>query len=473
LQGGFIWEWIDHGIRKTAPDGKPYWGYGGDFGDEPNDVNFCTDGIVWPDRTPHPALYEFKKLVQPVRVEAVDLKRNCIRIVNKQDFTSLDWLRGEWELTADGVQVASGKLPALRIAPGAALDVVLDLPDLADISGERFLNFRFFQRQKTAWAQAGHEVAWEQIALPTKSRKSPSRSKAAAAVEVQDDAKSIVLTVGDVRATFDKSSGTLAVFSGPGDSPLRRGPMLNVWRAGTDNDGIKLQPGQEWKALPRWLALGLNDVKYKFDGLRLIEGSDNSPIVEIVHHASGRGNWQDFEHVHRYQLLPSGELLVENVVNLGPGITDIPRVGVTLVLVPGTEQLAWFGRGPGDSYNDRKASTIVGQYKSTVSQQYIPYIMPQEHGNKSDVRWLTLTNGDGKGLKVSGQPSIDFSASHFTADDLFKAKHTFELQARAEVILNLDLMQRGLGTASCGPDTLEQYRLLDSSYHFAYRLALV
>jgi beta-galactosidase len=195
--------------------------------------------------------------------------------------------------------------------------------------------------------------------------------------------------------------------------------------------------------------------------------------VEIVSHASGRGRPSDFEHVHRYTLLPSGELEVENVVKIGNGITDVPRVGVSLTLAAGLENLEWFGRGPWENYSDRKASAMVGRYQSTVSDQYVPYIMPQEHGHKTDVRWLSLTNVRGRGLKVIGHPTLEFSASHFSDGDLFHARHTIDLKPRPEVILNLDAAHRGLGTASCGPDTLEQYRVLAPEYRFTYRLAVI
>lgn len=463
LQGGFIWEWIDHGIRQVDENGTPYWAYGGDFGDTPNDVNFCTDGIVWPDRTPHPALYEFKKLVQPVRVEAVDLNQGRVRIVNKQDFTSLAWLRGTWELTADGKSALSGNLPPLEIAPGESLDVTLEGVRDDQTTGERFLTFRFYQNNDTWWAKAGHEVAWEQLALPSLAKQAPHRVRSTANAMENDSA--IALELDGIHAIFDKASGMLVEFGANGRNLIQRGPLLNVWRAATDNDGIKLQGGQDWKALPRWLSLGLNKAQYKTQSVRLVDGQ-----VEVVHQASGRDCWTDFLHTHHYQLLPSGELLVENTLELGQGVTDIPRVGVNLVLVPALEHLTWFGRGPLDNYVDRKAAAIVGLYESTVTDQYVPYIMPQEHGNKTDTRWLTLTDTDGHGLKASGQPLLEFSASHFTANDLFNAKHTIVLKPRAEVILNLDYAQRGLGTASCGPDTLEQYCLLQPNYQFTYRL---
>ena len=468
LQGGFIWEWIDHGIRQTTPDGRTYWAYGGDFDDVPNDANFVTDGLVWPDRTPHPAMNEFKYLIQPVRVEAIDAAAGRVRIVSEQDFAGLNWLRGEWTLTVEGVAAAAGALPPLEIAPGESQEITLDLPAAAG-PGERFLDFRFVQREATPWAAAGHTVGWAQIALPA------APSPAAVAVdraEVREDVLSITLQAGEVRAIFDKHAGTLTSF-GAGRNWVLIGPRLNVWRGATDNDGIKLMlADQERKPLFRWLDQGLHQVQFRLDGVRLLDEA-GGPVVEIVQRASGRGQFDDFLHVQRCRLDGAGALWVENRVRLGNGISDVPRIGVTLLLSPELEQLAWFGRGPWENYSDRKAAALVGRYQSTVSDQYVPYIMPQEHGNKCDVRWLTLTNGGGSGLRVDGLPLLEFSASHFSADDLYAARHTVDLTPRREVILNLDAGQRGLGTASCGPDTLPAYRLLADEYTFGYKLAVV
>ncbi|HEX7589018.1 MAG TPA: glycoside hydrolase family 2 TIM barrel-domain containing protein, partial [Anaerolineae bacterium] len=467
LQGGFIWEWIDHGIRQIDAQGNPYWAYGGDFGDVPNDANFCADGIVWPDRTPHPALYEFKHLAQPVCVESVDSSGH-VRIINKRDFTYLDDLAGEWELTADGTPVQTGKLPRLKIAPGDSLDVKLDLPP--NVRGERLLNFRFHQRQDTTWAKAGHMVAWQQIALPVRVRKTSLRVPTT--VVAEETTSTITLCAGQVTALFDKTSGTLTEF-GSGVNVLVRGPLLNVWRAATDNDGIKLLLGRQGsQTLARWLDLALHQIQHSLESIRLV-GVKGVPTVEIVHRASGRGEWNDLKHVHRYTLESSGALRVENIVRLGKGIRDIPRVGVELTLEPGLEQLTWFGRGPWENYSDRKASAMVGIYSSTVAGQYVPYIMPQEHGHITDARWLTLADTAGRGLRVAGHPTFEFSASHFSDADLFAAKHTFDLSPRPEVHLHIDAVHRGLGTASCGPDTLVQYRLLAPVYRFVYYLMIL
>ncbi len=469
LQGGFIWEWIDHGIHQVNGEGNAYWAYGGDFGDKPNDANFVCDGLVWPDRAPHPAMNEFKYLIQPARIEPVDAGRGIFKIVNRQDFRGLDWLRGTWEVTADGVVIGQGELPELRAAPGETQIIKLDLETLDDSEGERFLNVRLFSREASDWAPAGHETAWGQIALPSIRSVAVPVPAQASSVEVEETANRITLRAGPVRAEFDRALGYLTAFGADNGNVFRRGPLFNVWRAAIDNDGLKLQADPK-KPLARWLTLGLNELAHHTHTVRITAQSPEAITVEIVHEASGRGNWTDFTHTHRYTLSTSGELLVENVVRLGEGITDLPRVGVSLVLNPGLERLAWFGRGPWDNYSDRKASAGVDLWRSTVSEQYVPYIMPQAHGHKCDVRRLTLTDQNGNGLDVAGRPTFEFSALHFSDDDLFRAMHTTDLTPRQEICLNIDAAQRDLGTLSCGPDTLERYRLLEREYTFGFGL---
>jgi beta-galactosidase len=468
LQGGFIWEWVDHGIRRIGEQGRAYWAYGGDFGDHPNDANFVCDGLVWPDRAPHPALYEHKYLIQPVRVDLVDAARGTLRIVNCQHFRDMSWLRGTWELAVDGVVVRAGDLPELPVGPGGAQTVTLDLDVPSTPAGERFLTVRLYQREATPWASAGHEVAWEQIALPATERPiRPARVPAAVAVEERQGG--IVLHADMFRAEFDGETGMLVRFGAGTGNVLRRGPLLNVWRAAIDNDGLKLRSDPR-KPLARWQTLGLPHLSHDLRGIRVVERSAEAATIEIVHAASGRARWEDFTHMHRYTMLASGELLVEHVVRLGEGITDIPRVGVGLILEPGLERLAWYGRGPWDNYSDRKASAMVGLWHSTVSEQYVPYIMPQEHGHKCDVRRLMLSGDDGRELEVMGHPTFEFSALHLSDDDLFRATHTTDLYPRSDIFLNIDAAQRGLGTLSCGPDTLERYLLLEDEYRFAFTL---
>ena len=490
LQGGYLWEWLDHGIRQTTPDGQTYWAYGGDFGDVPNDANFVADGIVWPDRTPHPGYYEFKYLAAPVKVEPVDLAVGRVRIVNQQDYLGLEWLRGEWELTVDGVVSARGKLPALRAGSGEAQEVNLTpfpSPNGGGVrgEGEKFLNFHFYQKNNTLWAKAGHEVGWQQLAISDKSQAIASPLITSHGALVTEHNSQITLATGPIRAEFDKNSGALTYF-GAATNLIQNGPELNVWRAATDNDGIKLladQPGEGWKPLNRWLKLGLNDVKESLVSVKLLKRRSAPPAVEVIKRVSGRENadkqhpWSDFIHLARYSLLGNGELQVENTVKLGKDIVDIPRVGVVMSLIPRLERLEYFGRGPLENYWDRKVSAMVGRYQNTAIGEYVPYIMPQEHGHHTDVRWLTLTDEKGYGIQVTGDVNgssrFEFNASHFRAADLFAAKHTPDLKPRPEVILSLDAAMRGLGTASCGPDTLEQYQIREREYNFTYRLKVL
>ena len=205
------------------------------------------------------------------------------------------------------------------------------------------------------------------------------------------------------------------------------------------------------KPLARWLALGLDRVQHRLERLCVVAAPDGLPAVEAVHRASGRDRWDDFVHFQRFTLSPSGELEVENRVQIGAEISDLPRVGVSLILAPGLEQLAWFGRGPWENYSDRHAAAMVGLYRSTVAEQYVPYIMPQEHGHKTGVRWLSLADAAGRGLRVTGRPTLEFSASHLADADLFAARHTTDLRPRPEVILNLDAAHRGPGHRELRP----------------------
>ncbi len=246
---------------------------------------------------------------------------------------------------------------------------------------------------------------------------------------------------------------------------LRTGPVLQLWRAATDNDGLRLLPERNQGVLGRWLELGLDRIERRLDAVHVAPGR-----VDVAHVASGRGRWDDVLHRQSYRLLAAGGLLVENEVRVGPDLRDLPRVGVVLVLVPGLEQLEWLGRGPWDDYQDRRASTVVATFRDTVEGQYVPYILPQEHGNHSDVRRLSLTDAAGFGLEVLGRPLLGFTASHFTAADLFAAAHTCDLEPRSDVILSLDHAQRGLGSAACGPDTHPRHRLTATRYRFSYVL---
>jgi beta-galactosidase len=472
LQGGFIWEWIDHGIKQKTADGRDYWAYGGDFGDKPNDLNFVCDGVVWPDRTPHPGLYEFKHLAQPVKAIGYQPKTGLLEVKNKQDFSTPDWIRGEWELKIAGKTVAKGKLPALKAAPQKTEKIKLTLPAVALEPGqEAFLNVHFHAAQKTAWCEAGHLVAWDQIAVPLKVRRPAKPAVKAAPAQplaVTSRANGFDIANDALSVRVSSASGLIESLRWHGHEFFESGPQLQIWRGPTDNDGIKLAQ-EAWRPLGKWRAQGLDKLVAKAVSTRAKPNRDGSVTLVTEHIGACTVSSKAVRHQLTATFRPDGAILVENVFTIDKAVPDLPRLGLVLSLKPGFENLQWFGRGPLENYWDRKRSSIIDLHRGTVTAQYVPYIMPQEHGNHTDVRWLSLDDGTA-GLLVRARGSLEFTASHFTAHDLYAANHTYDLKPRPETILSLDHHQRGLGTASCGPDILDRYRLGAGRYRFAFEL---
>lgn len=477
LQGGFIWEWIDHGIKQKTADGREYWAYGGDFGDVPNDLNFVCDGLVWPDRTPHPGIYEFKHLAQPVQVTHYNAKKGKLTIRNKQDFDSLEWVRGEWELKANGRPLAKGKLPALKIAAQKSEKLKLKLPGVKVNPGEEvFLNFRFTAAAATPWCKAGHEVAWDQVAVPMKAASSAKAARRAAAkpepLSLARDGAVVTVENKDLRLVASMEGGIIESFQWRGHELFASGPKLQVWRGPTDNDGIKGRPEEEWRQLSKWRKQGLDKLAVSLASAKAACNKDGTVTLSFEHIGSCAASENAVKHQQRYTIAADGSIAVQNTFVVDKAIPDVPRLGVVLALKPGLEKLKWFGRGPFDNYGDRKRAAMVDLYESTVNEQYVPYIMPQEHGNHTDVRWLSLMN-HGAGLKVEADGPLEFSASHYTAHDLDAAHHTYDLVARPEVFLTLDYCQSGLGTGSCGPATLEQYKVKSGRHAWSYVLRAI
>lgn len=471
LQGGFIWEWIDHGLKRRAATGEEYWAYGGDYGDTPNDLNFVCDGLVWPDRRPHPGLFEFKHLAQPVKLGKFDAAKGILRVHNKRHFTTLADLEGEWELAINGVHLASGRLAPLTAGPGETQKVPVKLPNLRLLPGEEaYLTVIFRLREATPWAEAGYEVGWDQVAVPAKTLRPPKPKKSKEApLVLTESANGIQIANADFRVTVDRESGRIDSLTWKGTPVLLAGPQLQIWRAATDNDGIKGWSGQESKPLGRWLKAGYDQLRLERVSSAARVKKDGSLVLEMTHRGSCAIAYDAVTHHQHYRFWPDGRIRVENEFLVNAAAVDLPRLGVNLILPAGFEELSWFGRGPWESYSDRHRSTLVDLYESTVTEQYVPYILPQEHGNHFDTRWLSLLKGN-TGLWVQADGPLEFSASHFTAADLYAAFHTYDLKPQPEVILNLDYRQRGLGTASCGPDTLERYRIGTGRHRWNYEM---
>jgi beta-galactosidase len=470
LQGGFVWEWADHGLLQQTADGRPYMAYGGDFGDEPNDVNFCCDGIVGADRVPHPALWEFKAVAQPVAVTWDDEAAGRVRVRNKRDFTSLADLLGCWTLEVEGDLVAAGDLPAMAIPPGESKVVTLPLPDRS--AGEAFLTLRFRLAAPTTWAEAGHEVAIVQLERGRLAHEEASRGQGARAarapVEITEDAATVRLAASDLAATFSAAEGRLTALTWRNHRILTAGPRLQLWRGATDNDGIKGWTGQRRKRLGQWLEAGLDNLTFQPATLTTErrEGGATVTITQVVSCAAAA---RAVVHTHAYDLGNDGILTSRHCFEVDEALKDLPRLGVTMTLPDDFETLEWFGLGPFETYADRRRAATVSRWSGTVTGQYVDYALPQEHGNKAGLRWLELT-GNAAAVRFTPAAPCEGSATRFTPHDLFAARHTVDLTPRGEVIVNLDVGQRGLGTGSCGPDTLDRYRLGAGAHGLEFRI---
>jgi len=471
LQGGFIWDWVDQGLVRKDESGREYWAFGGDFGDEPNDRNFCINGLVWPDRQPHPAMYELKKVVQPVRFEAVNLATGRIRVVNKHDFTNLRGSVISWELAVDGKLVRRGTLPALRIGPGKSDTVFLPYREGKKIpEGEAILTVKLSLSRETIWAPAGHEIGWEQFPVPGVRRTGRSLLAGRARLSVTESGSSVDIRDGRHRVVCDRKSARIGRILDGGRTLVESGPVLNLWRAPTDNDGIKLKPRDPRKVLGRWQEVGLG--RLKRIGSSVEVGTVTRRRVVLTTESLYATNRLKDPAVHRCEIIvrPEGCLEFRNTITIPDSWPELPRVGVVLRVPRTMHLMEWYGRGPHESYCDRKEGARIARHSGTVDDQYVPYIVPQEHGNKTDLRWISLTDEEGHGVRLVGRPLLEAGASRFRAADLTRAAHTSELVPGNAIWLTLDLKQRGLGGASCGPDTLPQYRILPGIHRFAFSL---
>jgi beta-galactosidase len=402
-QGGFVWEWIDHGIRR---DGG--FAYGGDFGEPLHDGNFVADGLVFPDRTPSPGLAELKKVVEPVRITG---DARGIRVENRHDFRDLSHLRLVWE----GGELDVGPLPAGEAA---------ELPVPA--AAEGWLTVRAVLAADAPWAHAGHEVAWGQIEL-----RAPGAARPGREIALED-------------AVFDPQTGVLRRI---GDLPLI-GPRLDVWRAPTDNDEGYHGPEQ---LAPRWRRIGLDRMRHRTiavarDGDRLVVRTRVAPAAT------------DLGLEVTYVWTAGLELTVE-VTPYGEWDVPLPRMGVRFGVPAALRRVEWFGLGPGEAYPDTRLAARVGRFAATVDELQTPYLMPQENGSRADVRWAELT-GEGPGLRLEGRPHFALTVRPWTSEALAAARHPADLVPHPDWLwVNADHALQGIGTASCGPGVLPPYRL--------------
>ncbi|MFZ4776990.1 MAG: glycoside hydrolase family 2 TIM barrel-domain containing protein [Terrimicrobiaceae bacterium] len=470
MQGGFIWEWVDHALLEKTADGRPFWAYGGDFGDQPNDANFVCDGLLGADRIPHPGIREFQHLAQPVSVSLVSREGAAVtlEITNRRDFSTLKDLEASWMLLRDGAVCKRGTFSIPALKPGLKTSVIVRAGIEPDAAGEWTMNVEFFTKQATWAVPAGHLVAWDQLALNRRPASVRRKSSSTSLPQVTSAAKALTVSAGSSRFSFSPQTGALVSIQAGGLELLAAPLRLNLWRAATDNDGLKLWSGQNEKPLGRWLAAGYDRLTRRLESLHVEKPSRSGVKVHIRELLFGSGKAPAFCHAMTVLISGEGGLRTSHeLLRLRDDLPDLPRVGLELALAPGLDLLAWHGRGPWECYPDRQRSANLGCYTSTVAEQYVPYVMPQEHGHHTDTLWVELSGPAAK-VRVGSEKPFGFAARHHSDAALFAARHTTDLPEDARTWLYLDHAHRGLGTASCGPDTLPQYLLNQPAYRFSY-----
>jgi len=501
LQGGFIWDWVDQGIRTPVPASRrierlenpksippdpaagTFFAYGGTFGppETTSDGNFCANGLVSADRTPHPGLAEVRKVYQPIQMRAVDLERGEIELQNWDDFRPAEaWLKADWKVVAEGRVLRSGRLEDLRLAPREHKTVRIPYGRIvAEPAVECFLEVSFTLRRDMPWAPAGHEVAWEQFPLPVAATAPPPAAGVAAAppLAIETTADRITVKGAGFSAGFARATGLLVSLR-TGDTELLDRPLgPHYWRAPTDNDRgngmasatplrAHFLPPLVWRHAHENLAARVCDVRAAGAGTATVAVEGVARDVASTYRL-------------RWTVFATGDILVES--EFLPGeleLPELPRFGMQTTLRPGFDRLTWYGKGPQETYWDRQDAR-VGVYAGTVAEQFFDYIKPQETGNKEAVRWIALTDRQGRGLLAVGRPLLSANALHPSTDDLFCATqhenyYRYQLPVRRTVTLNLDLQQRGLGgDTSWGALPHTRYRLTGWPLRYRYRLRVL
>ncbi|MGI5193942.1 glycoside hydrolase family 2 TIM barrel-domain containing protein [Streptomyces sp. CA-288835] len=439
LQGGFIWEWIDHGIK----DARYGFAYGGDFGEELHDGNFVCDGLVFPDRKPSPGLIEFKKVIEPVRIEG-DGADGTVRITNGYDFADLSALAFEWSYQVDGKTIEHGSLNVPALAPGESAEAKLPTPPSGDGRGaETQWTVRALLAEDTAWGRNDHEVAWTQLPVSPRALPSVVASDRPSASERQ-------IYVGP--ASFDVRTGALKTIGRLNVKDLR----LDVWRAPTDNDeGASWQDDIRWAQM--WRKYGLHRMQHRLDGVEL----DDEALTVRTRVAPAA--WEvGLRTVYRWTSDGKRLKLTVSVAPEGDWTVPLPRLGIRFGLAQAS-QVKWFGGGPGEAYPDTKSASALGLWHSSVDELQTPYVRPQENGARADVRWAELG-----GLRIEGDPEFWFSARRWTNEQLDAAQHLTDLTPGDTVWVNLDHGQQGIGSQSCGPGALPQYQLRAAPAEFSF-----
>nr|WP_183602206.1 glycoside hydrolase family 2 TIM barrel-domain containing protein [Paenibacillus phyllosphaerae] len=468
LMGGCVWEWCDHGMLAKTTDGRSYYAYGGDLGDDdrPNDGNFCIDGLVDPDRKPHTGLMELKQIIAPIKVTAEDLTAGRLRIANLYDFIDLSHLSLYWKVELDGELREQGQIWQLEAKAGE--DQLVDLSyRLPDSPGSCQLTLSFRLNQDLAWGVASHEVAFAQFELqegsttPMAALVRPRGRCFPLRAEEQED--ELILTGFDFRYAFCLAKGTLSSIKRNGLEMLDAPITYSIWRAPLDND---------LHAAVKWRAEGYDRAQTKIYSCSWSQTSEETieVTVEFALAASNRYPIMRGTTVWRVNAGGAITLSTQTKVRDSESFVYLPRFGFEIVMPKSNDEVEYFGYGPHESYIDKRNSVRKGRYVTMVQDMHENYIMPQENGSRYGTEWAIISNRLGMGLLLTSEEAFSFNASKYSVNDLERAKHNYELSEREQTFVHVDYKMSGIGSASCGPELLGAYRLKEK--HICFNITI-
>ncbi len=483
LQGGFIWDWVDQGILTETGEGEEYWAYGGDFGPDtvPSDGNFCNNGLVDPQRGIKPTLLEVKKVYQNIEFKPVNLALGIISIENKYAFLDLGRFNFQWEIRADGKSVKKGTIDDVMMKPGEKGDYQLDIMLEPEPATEYFLTIQAGLKETDGLVEAGTMLAREQFELPFYKKTVHSANEDIPKLTFTREENSISIEGKEFSLVFDTGAGMITSFSGNNKEFLQSGPIPNFWRAPIDNDF-----GNDLHIRSRvWRKAGKKKEVVDF---AIRQKENTSLTLDFAYILKDESGTAIADYHSSYTINGNGDVHVSNRLKIKETETaEIPRMGMNLVMPREFDRITWFGRGPHESYWDRKTSAFIDLYSGAVADQYWPYIRPQENGNKEDVRWMAITNSEGQGLLFTGQPLIAVSAHHHVMEDFESPertdgrhidgvkplnRHTIDVEERDLTSINIDYRQMGVGgDDSWGAFTHPEYRLTEKEYSYSFRIS--
>lgn len=466
LQGGFVWEWFDHGIESFTESGEKYYRYGGDFGDDPSNKDFCIDGLIMPDRTPSPGLYEYKKVIEPITTTAVDIQKGIINLLSRYDFANLDRFNLVYKVMEDDVILQTGFMAVPSIEARANKDITLPY-DLSAIKvkpgAHYYVNISYQLREDTSYASSGHELATAQFELPLYKEGIVVRPEGI--LNVEKEHTTLHVKGANFSLDFNLVNGNLMNIVRDGMQVLSKGPRLILWRAPISNDMEIIDKLKKVYFLHLEHEVVMN-IDYHMEG--------NILKVEVDTINSTTNSAWHFKTKYVYTVCPSGDILIDvegtpsGRVDLAPDM--LPRIGVSMHLDKSMEHVRYFGMGPGENYADSKEAAQMGLYANTVDGLFTNYVIPQENGNHMGCKWVSMTNDRGMGLLASTEGDFNFSASWYEDKDLDDAKHTCDLVKRDYIVFNVDYKQNALGTNSCGQWQLDKYRAKFEDFKLSFRL---